>query len=820
MPNRPHLFFRNPVEGVVIYRPLTRAVFREESEDPADYRRMQESFRTYRANVLRDMESRHRNRSMEIRQHVDYIELHFFGPFDYEKFANHYRSRFGLVPVKFEKFNTIGLFAIINEELFSEFLNEIRFFSEARNHVGELTYDVDVRYIKEFYLLTNERIRNFDQLYDTVMLNLVESEELLVNTILPIEGLLQDYLRRIELRYSYNSSNRTIQIWNIAEATINTIISNFDIIHSVNSSLTGIIRPGPYGLPIREYGFTVVAPNENSPSIGILDTGVSARTPLSTIIRNRNDQYDLAGGGSLVDNYDMLRGHGTGVAGFAALGRKLIPDHLGEKVADAWIISIKIMRDGGPRVADLDILRAIRQVHAEQGTKIFVLTVTEHQCKKNDDPISPFAYSLDLLAHELDILIIMSAGNIDYGKFFDVESGRPTHRYPLTFLEEYSNIRSPSDSMNNLTLGASASNFEDGINNGLAIDGTFPTIYSPKFHCNYLSGILNIRQRNNYLRKPDLIYSGGDWDYNGDFSVTGMKYISAREGEFFSRNTGTSFSAPLVANLAARILKAYPSLALQTIKALIINSAEQPSLGDFFNGVPPSMLNHIVGYGLPTSEECLFSDDNSVTMILEDQIAPDRIKSYELNVPRYLLEKDNRRTVLDVKMTLCFSFEPILNNQMAYCPIHIGFGLFKNIPLDARRSIADEDGVEVIQEIGLNHNSSENIKIKASGKGWSEDYYFRMKLLSNTQKVELVFGKDEIRANDNKFKIAVNCLRHKLLTPGQKEHYNVNHKFSIAINLKERPLAGELSGNLYNELVAINRLENIADLDAQAEAEA
>lgn len=817
MPERPHLLFRNPAEGVVEYRPLPRAVFNlEEEEDTLDYTRMRENFRTYRRQLIEQREQRHSDRSIEIPQHIDYIEIHFFGPYDYEKFSNHYRTVFGLIPVSFRKFNTIGLFAVLNETRFAEFLEQLQRFIDTEDHTGELPYNVNIRYIKEFFLLTNERIVDFTTLYDNALLNLVESEELLIDLILPIEGRLQAYLGEQNLTFSYNPTNRTIQIWNITVDSINSILSNFDIIHSVNSSLSGVVRPSAFATPIRAFGFTVTPPDDDAPSIGILDTGVSELTPLAPIIVNTNTEYDLVGSGSRVDNYDGFRGHGTAVAGFAALGDKLIPDHTGNKVADAWIVSIKIFQDGRPRVADTRILETIRSVQRDRGTKIFVLTISDQNHKSTDSSVSAFAYNLDLLAHELDILIFISGGNVHDSYFFSPATGAATHDYPNDFAHEFTNIKSPAESMNNFAVGACAANFEAGITSGIAIDGTFPAIYSSKFHYNFHDGILSRTQGNKYLKKPDVIYNGGDWDNTGNPSVAGLKHISARTGEYFLKNTGTSFSAPLLANIAAKIILKYPELRMQTVKALIINSAKIPALANFFDALPRPVTNHIIGYGIPNQIECLYSDDNSVSMILEDEIRPDRIKSYDLNIPAYLLTKENTSTVLDIKMTLCFSFEPILNNQMAYCPIHIGFGLFKNLPLTATRSVPNEDGEEVFESIGLTRNTADNIRIK-SGQSWSEDYYFKMKLLSNTQKLELVYNKDDIRSNENKFKLAVNCLRHKILSPVQKDHYNTSHRFSLAINIKERPHQNTVVGNLYNELIAINTLESVADLEAEAE---
>lgn len=276
MPRRPHLLFRNPAEGVIEYRPLVRAVFPpDDDEEPADYTRMREDFRAFRTHLIEDRDLRHSARSIEIPQHIDYIEIHFFGPFDYDRFSNHYRTVFGLIPVKFERFNTVVLFAVADDRRFTEFLDQLTIFINTENHTGELPYNVNVRYIKEFYLLTTERIIDFETLHNNVFFNLVESAELLTSIILPLEERLLAYLLTQNLLHSYNPQNRTIQIWDINEAIINVILENFDIVHSVNSSLSGIIRPGAFATPVREFGFTITAPDENAPSIGILDTGVS-----------------------------------------------------------------------------------------------------------------------------------------------------------------------------------------------------------------------------------------------------------------------------------------------------------------------------------------------------------------------------------------------------------------------------------------------------------------------------------------------------------------------------------------------------------------
>lgn len=814
---KPHLHFRNPVEGTVQFKQRLRNVTQTNDGLPKYYDRMKDEFRTCISQFNADRAERIQNRSASITvPHIDYIKLTFFSSFDSEKFVPRYRQNFGLVPIKFDLFNTQAIFAIENETNFQSFFSDLQSFLNADEHTGELSYNVDVRFIKKFTLLTNREIKSYDNYYDVALFNLVDSEEIFTTHILPIEKGLLAYLTQQNIRHEIIFDNRTIQTWGISETEINNIISNFDIIHSVNSSLTGVIKPGAFNTPIRDFGFTLAPPQVNAETIGILDSGIANITALRDLIKNTNTEYDLKGSGSLIDNYDRGHGHGTGVAGLATFGSKLIPDHTGSKQADAWLISLKIFEENTPRSSDKAIIDLITQVNSDKGVRIFVLTVTEMTSKKKNESFSAFAYALDKLAHEKDILIFISSGNIGIDYFFD-NSNAPIHSYPLDFHHDYTNIKSPSESMNNISVGACAGNFETGINSGISLDKDFPAIYSSKFHYDFEAAGLSKNQSNKHVKKPDVIYYGGDFDSSLVTSDPGIKTFSARSGIFYDKAPGTSYSAPLVANIAACILNNYPSLRTQSVKALIINSAKHPKLGNSFDGLSKKALFNLIGHGIPNYEECIKSNDNSVTVILEDEISPDTIKSFEIKIPEYLLEKQNKQTVLDITATLCFSFEPILNNQMTYCPIHIGFGIFKNLPLEEVTNLVDENGVEKAEMTGINGNTTDEISFKPT-QTWSEDYYYKRKLLSNTQKVEWIYNKTDISDNGNVFKLAVNCKRHKLLSVVQKEKYNTPHKFSIVLNFKEKPLKKQFAGNLYNEMEAINDFNLITNLDNEGEA--
>lgn len=819
MAKKENLFFRNPSEGVVVYQQKTRVVKKKDDGLPRYYEGMKDTFRRCINSFNDAVASRLQNRDNTIQlPHIEYISVTFFGSFDSEKFVSRYRENFGLVPILFDHFNTHAIFAIENRIKFKVFFEEFEKFIQQRDHTGTLDYNVDIRYIKEFKLLTNEQIKSYDQYYDVAVFNLIESEEILTNVILPIEKKLTEYLTTLNVQFDLDYVSRSLQVWGLSDAQISYIISNFDIIHKVNSSLTGVIGPSAFNTPIRDFGFTPVLPSNENTIIGILDSGVQNIQPLTPLLKNTNSEYDLKGSGSLVDKYDRGYGHGTGVAGLAAYGSKLIPDHTGNKQADAWLISIKIFEEGTARSSDKQILDLIRKVHTEKGVRIFVLTVTDFNSKKNNEPHSAFAFSLDKLSHELDILIFITAGNISIDYFFDV-SNNATHTYPLDFRHEHTNLKSPSESINNLAIGAIASNFETGNNTGIAIDETHPAIYTSKFHYDLANGILSSQQVNKHLKKPDLIYCGGDHHHALATNDLGVKHFSARNGIFYDKAPGTSYAAPLVANMAACVLNKYPNLKTQTVKALLINSARKPELGNSFDPLGQSVIGRVIGHGIPDIDNAIFSEDNSVNVILEDSISPDRLKSYEIKIPEYLVEKLNKGNVLDITATLCFSVDPVLNNQMTYCPIHIAFGIFKNVALDERRVTTDEEGGEDVEYIGINGNNAKSISFR-NNQGWSEDYYFKRKLLSNSQKVEWSYTKEHISGNAHVFKLAVNCKRHKLLSVAQMDQYNAPHNFSIVLNFKEREYKKETIGNLYDELTAINEFRLLADLEAEGTAEA
>ncbi|MCX6214323.1 S8 family peptidase [Spirosoma sp.] len=809
----PHLIYTNPPQVGKFIQPNRAPGEKPKDNTAPNYAPMQQDFSASLAKFNLDRARRVESRTLPVPSHIDYIRIRFFSVFDNAKFESRYRTNFGLVPVLSDEFNQRILFAIAYEERFQNFHNEILNFINAEQHEkDQRPYNSDLLFIKEFELLTSTDILPTISVPSAVILNLVDNQSDIASNREVINGVLSNYLESNEILYEFITSNSTIQLWDVTSAELIEIVNNFDVVTSVRPNAFGVISPDRYGIASRSFGFQPVLPDSEIPIIGIIDTGISDQTPLAELIVNprENDPYDLTRTNARVDNWDSTWGHGTGVAGIAAFGHKLHSRISGQIQADARLLSIKALSPRNPRVSDNAICQAVRRANQQLGVRIFVLTISEN-IKDDNESVSALAYELDLLTYELDILICIASGNMRRDM---IDASGKMLPYPKHFSDADNNIHSPAESMNNLTIGAIADNLEANLFvAGIANDKAAPAIYSSKFHINLDSAMLTQNQANKQLVKPDILYYGGDHEITGDKSRTGISVLTPKVGQYFVRETGTSYAAPFVANLAARILGEYPNLSMQTVKAIIINSATLPKLDDTFAPVSKQVLNNVLGKGIPSESICLKSTDHTATIILEDGILPGQIQTYSLKLPDYLLVSKKATGLLEFQVSLCFKFKPIQHSQSTYCPIHIGFGVFRNAELEQISSgkLDDQYDTESKERVSKGHRLR---------SGWSQDPYYRGKLLCNTQKTTFVVGKKELIDEQNTFVIALSSQFSKLLTEAQKAEYAQENKFTIVIRVHERPARGEYIDSLYEGLRLVNNLSTLIDLDADLEAEA
>jgi hypothetical protein len=139
-------------------------------------------------------------------------------------------------------------------------------------------------------------------------------------------------------------------------------------------------------------------------------------------------------------------------------------------------------------------------------------------------------------------------------------------------------------------------------------------------------------------------------------------------------------------------------------------------------------------------------------------------------------------------------------NQLAYCPIHMAFSVFRNQTADQIQSVERETKSKLRE-------------------GWSQNGRYRSKPIPyiNTQKMQFSCGVQELEDESSVFKIAVNCRVNPQLLEGTATRYQVAHPYSLVIRVEEKLPESKLTGRLYAEMEATNQVINIVTAEGLVE---
>lgn len=372
-------------------------------------------------------------------------------------------------------------------------------------------------------------------------------------------------------------------------------------------------------------GRTDVVLNDNSVLICLLDSGVNNVHPLINgfLPNDRLYSYKPADWG-LGDDWPN-GGHGTGVAGIAHYGDMV--DALAERGRIRilhGLESFKIINQSDPHEPELygavtEYATSTPFVDRPDNLRVFCLTITDKDFSFKGRP-SAWSAALDkiafgsLLDPSAPQLIIVSSGNVIAVNHQD---------YPdLNLLES---VHDPAQAYNALTVGSYTR--KDRIdpatgyshlapNGGMAPSNSTSTLW-----------------QNQWPIKPDIVMEGGNCSTDG-VSVSdhhSLKLLTAdRE---YPRHTflpfsDTSAAAGLAAKMAAELRTVYPEFWPETIRALMIHSADWTAnmLGnrnfDDLSETDRKILLRTVGYGVPVLDDALYSAGNSLTLIAEREIQP------------------------------------------------------------------------------------------------------------------------------------------------------------------------------------------------------
>ncbi len=391
------------------------------------------------------------------------------------------------------------------------------------------------------------------------------------------------------------------------------------------------------------------APPDNAPGLVVLDSGLTTGHPLLAPAVGDAESF-LPGKGP-----EDEHGHGTLVAGLALFGDLESALRDGNLAPRLRLFSGRILDENNQNetgFVENQISEAVRYFNGEYGCRIFNLSFGDRNKPYLGKHVKGLSYTLDVLSRELNVLFVVSAGNVS-GAQLDGDAWR--NRYPDYLTEADWAIVEPAPSINSLTVGSLAR--YDQTTNSQRYSGDpaeipiarrgQPSPFSRHGHS--VGGAI----------KPELVAFGGNWAVNTRAGAnmlvpnSGLGELSTYSGfvmgRLFADESGTSMAAPHVAHLAAGLLAEYPDADTNLIRALLVAHAEIPDASmELF--ADKDALRQVCGYGQASVDALYRSLENSVTLVATERIANKRHHFYEIFVPDDFVSSGRRAREITVAM--------------------------------------------------------------------------------------------------------------------------------------------------------------------------
>jgi len=448
-------------------------------------------------------------------------------------------------------------------------------------------------------------------------------------------------------------------------------------------------------------GFEPVLNNNldaNAPLATVLDSGIFSGHPLLNNVIVAEEDFDLVEG-TTSDNC----GHGTGVAGIVVYGdfRRFIETKVFTPLVR--ICNAKVMHNDGKGYPTFSpekrperiIKEAIEHFHREYGCRVFNLSAGNEDMVYNMGRQMPWAEVLDQLSRELDIVIVVSAGNVSNPEIHNFASREKLmEKCRDQLFEPEHRLIDPATAALCVTVGSITRFDEPELVNGRSVRLSAGPKNAPSVFTRIGKGV-------NKAIKPELV------DYGGNFAVHQVMRGNTRwvqndrilmeptlnhnYSKLFKGFCGTSFAAPRVTHLAARIEWALeeqigdkPSANL--IRAMLVNSAlltkEMVEWADQSadrhctgkRNLKQERRLRLFGYGKPNGA-WLYSGRDHVTLFSEDALNLRTFHLYKIPVPIEFLRLDCNKQI-----NISMAYNPVTRlSRKDYLANNLWFEVYRRI---------------------------------------------------------------------------------------------------------------------------------------------
>ncbi len=414
-------------------------------------------------------------------------------------------------------------------------------------------------------------------------------------------------------------------------------------------------------------------PSADAPAVCLLDTGVNYEHPLLNMAMDSNEMDAYNPDWLITDHH----GHGTGMAGLS------LHSDLVELLASAnqislqhRIESVKILPPIGenPLIFYSPITKECvsrAEIFAPNRNRVICLpvTTTVHRFRGMPSSWSAAIDEISSASNEEDKktrLFFISAGNVNHNE---------CRNYPNSnFTDE---IHNPAQSFNAITVGA----YTDKV----IIDQSSPDYGNQPLAqrgglCPYST--TSLTWKDEWANKPDIVMEGGNLVSHPQtpFQTASLRLLTTNSNwqqRYLTDFGETSAATALASRIGALILAEYPNFRAETVRGLIIHSANwtQQMKSEYPNNNQTDKRNLLrcYGYGVPSLEQALYSANNSVTLIAEDSLQPfikeggNNPKANEMNLHEIPwatgVLQGLGELVVEMRVTLSYFIEPNPNGK-------------------------------------------------------------------------------------------------------------------------------------------------------------
>jgi Subtilase family len=400
----------------------------------------------------------------------------------------------------------------------------------------------------------------------------------------------------------------------------------------------------------------------------LLDTGVNYGHPVIEPFVEDDDFQTARPEWNKVD----VRGHGTEMAGIALFGD--LADALAsteEIQLPAALEGIKILPNSNDSHRDLHgaITRdavSLAEIQKPDRRRVFSMAITAPDFRDHGRP-SSWSAELDKLAvgagDEAKRLLIVSAGNC-----YDLDSWR-SHPEHLTTEE----VHDPGQAWNVLTVGGMTRRWQitDPIFDGWQLVAQ-PGDLSP---CTTTS----MMWQRSWPIKPDVVFEAGNAAKDPETgeiaqpdSLRLLTTYARPQIRPFTATGDTSAACTLASRFATELMARYPGYWPETIRALVVHSAQWTPLMRQLYGPSRSrrdienLVRHC-GFGEPSIQQAMWSAENRLTLVAQDEFQPfsegasgitmNEMHLHTLPWPREQL-RELGSTEVELRVTLSYFIEP------------------------------------------------------------------------------------------------------------------------------------------------------------------